>query len=395
MGSSRYAITLLIWSTTGLVSMAAAPAVAPQPVPTASGNPSPSIGPLIAQLASDDPVERMTATNTLASLTTIDPDQLAIRLVDPSLTDEQRRRLRAAAEQRFIDSDPPGLGVQFSARTEGEGVRIERVIEEFPAAGVLEAGDSFLTLHGQPLQGTTHMRILILSHRPGERLPGLIERTVDGVRRTLEVEIPLGSYADLRNNVPPPVSDRRLAFMERLARLGIDDAGYADTNREIGSAVTPRDWLTAEGYWPDDALSRPTELGLATPRSVGSAFDPSRAFAIAGRPADGTERDAIRRGGDLWRERMLTQELTRGGFETDLGASIAAIRFTVRRLVEIRRQLADLDGRVALPNRDARKQSLERERADNIANLAEFVGVVERASGAADDAEAEPEQQQP
>ena len=267
---------------------------------------------------------------------------------------------------------------------------IARVIPEFPAATVLRAGDVVMSMEGQQLWDATHMRVLILSHRPGESMRAQVRRMrPDGSLATIEVRVPLGRYEDLENAAQPLISERRRAFVERLRRHGVLDQPGA----EIGGAITPRAWLEIEGLWPDVPPGGELDLGLATPRRSGMGYDPGRQVAVAGQPRTGLESNAIRRSGDLWRERSYTELLRRATRETDLDAFIAALRQSVRQLAETGAQITALaDNPARPPHATATLQRLRTDRVETAARIATFKAQIEMEQGAggAIDREADP-----
>ncbi|RMH25791.1 MAG: hypothetical protein D6693_08450 [Planctomycetota bacterium] len=227
---------------------------------------------LVDQLGADTFSSREAATRALAEMRVGPADLSAAGVEIASLSAEQRARLESALFEQFASTSRAGLGVQFDGAF-ASGVRLSRVIPEFPAAAVLMPGDVVeradgapLTLTGVGTQPWLPLRYRILSHDPGETMPMVIRR---GGRR-LTVDVPLGRYEDLGN--AQPVSDRDLAaaWSYRLQRMGLTlrDAGrLAATPTADGQSVwVPMPNADQTGLRPETGLIPGGRGGNRAPR---------------------------------------------------------------------------------------------------------------------------------
>jgi len=241
------------------------------------------------------------------------------------LSPEQRARVASVLRQRFFQSPRAGLGVSFEPTPDNSGVRINRVLENFPVSDFLEVGDVLERARGIDLAGpqttraTTTLRYAILSLEPGETLEVAVRR--DG--ETVEMEIPTGSYAALGN--PAAINARMLenAWRVRERRLGLVPARAAPM-----PAAEARRWN--EKYAP--RIDVPGVLPAGRPAA--------EAAAAAGAPTLARdERDALSKRDLVIAERLrLVQE---------------RLKQTGERLVETMDQLQTLG-----PN-DQRRDQLE------------------------------------
>ena len=195
------------------------------------------------------------------------------------LTPEQRARVSSVLRLRFFQSPRAGLGVSFEPTPDSSGVRINRVLENFPVSDFLEVGDVLERARGIDLTGaqttraTNTLRYAILSLEPGETLEVAVRR--DG--ETREMEIPTGAYAALGN--PAAINARMLenAWRVRERRLGLVPDRAAPL-----PAAEARDWN--EKYAP--RVDVPGVLPAGRPAAEADAASGAPALAR-------DERDAL------------------------------------------------------------------------------------------------------
>ncbi len=320
----------------------------------------------IARLDHPDLAERERATALLAEGSTLERLRaLEDEMRRNDLTPEQRVRLRASA-QRVFDSRPrAGLGVSFAPGPEEGPVAIGQVIAGFPAALLLRGGDILTMVAGHTLRGTAHMQWIILSHEPGDTMPVVLRRPgINGDFSTVELEVPLGNFADLDNTRELPPASLRAAYDIRLTREGVrwDPAGHTAI---AGAALDPLDWLRAEGLWVEPgATERFNDIDLTRP----AGRDTSRFIAFGGQPGAATGDEPFRAADPNWRERAVNRRLASREPMTELEQLMAYYRLSALRIVELDRRL--------LPGREpeGRIRSLdgfERERDQGLPRLAE------------------------
>ena len=216
----------------------------------------PSISDLINQLDSQRLADREEASQKLAEMDiTLDMARRANVSIE-SLSAEQRSRLDQALYQRFKRVPRAGLGVQFDT-TFVQGVRLQAVTPTFPAAGILMPGDVVLKAQGVGFasyinqQAWQSFRRRILSFEPGEEMSMVIKRG----QRTLDLNVPLGSYADLGTTTPLVDDDLSAAWSLRRSRLGFE---LRDPGRiKVADQTTPWPPMT-----PLDQTRLTPELGL-------------------------------------------------------------------------------------------------------------------------------------
>lgn len=322
---------------------------------------------LIAAL--DSPVwsEREVASAALAISDDVTLADLVARLgIGGSLTPEQRSRVWAAAETRFLALPAPGLGVGFN----GRAVTLNRVLENFPAAEVLRAGDEILEVHREPVSDSATVRAMILGHLPGEKLPMLVRRRgAAGEFVEVEVDVELGSYAQLGNPQEPDVALRRSGFRLRVAReIALPE------DRVIGATASPIDWLEAEGFWPPPAPDTPIgETGITRP----SGTDVNRWLRLAGQGSFAARPGAMRRADGMERERRLAQMIGDRAGSTEYEEVLAAYRITLLNLASIDERFLRLDGVPGEANA-ARLNAMQRERTEQMDTLTEFAEIIQR-----------------
>ncbi len=152
---------------------------------------------LIADLDSDDPGTRESATQALASDPRLSLSRLERFLTGPALSREQRRRLFSAAFERFAGEPRAAMGVSFEPLPRESGVRLATVVPSFPCAGLLKPGDRVLTFDGAAVLDQQQAVAIIVSHDPGDEIQVGLQR--DG--ETLTVGVPLGRRDRLENPV--------------------------------------------------------------------------------------------------------------------------------------------------------------------------------------------------
>ncbi len=325
----------------------------------------------VERLDHPDLAERERATALLAEGATLDwLRALEDQMRRDDLTPEQRIRLRAAAQRVFDTRPRAGLGVSFAPGPEEGPVAIGQVIMGFPAAPLLRAGDIITEVDGRALRGTAHMQWIILSHEPGDTMPVVLRRPgVNGELSTLELEVPLGNFADLDNTRQLATAALRGAYDIRLDREGVawDPADHAAV---AGDELDPLDWLKAEGLWvePHGEGEREDERFPEVDLTRPAGRDTSRFIAFGGQPMAATGDEPFRAADPNWRERAVNRRLASREPMTELEQLMAYYRISALRIVELDRRL--------LPGREpeGRIRSLdgfEREREQSLPRLAE------------------------
>jgi PDZ domain-containing protein len=109
----------------------------------------------------------------------------------PGTTQEQVN----AANARAIDESKPiaalvGLrAAGFPAEITGQGAQVQRVLDGYPAAGVLQAGDIITAIDGQPITTTDSLVQAVTSHPAGDVLAVTLRRG----DQTITVQLPTGT----------------------------------------------------------------------------------------------------------------------------------------------------------------------------------------------------------
>ncbi len=211
-------------------------------------------------------------------------DQLHAMLASGRLSPEQHVRVRRIAIARFVSTPRAGMGVQFNLGAPGEA-RIEQLVEGFPAGEVIRPGDQIVEAAGVEVGNSAQLGALILSHDPGDVMAVRVIREEE----PYELDVPLGSFGDLRQNTPNP---RTLASAYH-ARARRDHAPARPNSGALGSGLTLDDWTRAElGNEPPESL----------PGGVGSARRPgaTRESVVGGvahpRPAETQQAFSARSG---------------------------------------------------------------------------------------------------
>ena len=225
------------------------------PVPVASADDPTTAGELSALLASLDApqlAERESATAALAERSQELSEALTPELI-AGLTPEQRLRVESILRGRFMATNRAGLGVSFRPIVDNgvaAGVRVETVVEGFPAARFLRPGDLIVEVEDEPIAGLpgmlsdTALRYAILSLDPGEALTLTLRRDDE----TLKVTTPTGSFANLQNAQPPNARLLDGAWRWRAARQGLVDPRTRELPR--GDVLLWRDSLRARQDLP-------------------------------------------------------------------------------------------------------------------------------------------------
>ncbi len=174
------------WTAAVLGACGALPVLAAEP---------PSISPeLIKALDSSSLKEREEATQLIGEgepMARLGGVEQALR--DPSLSAEQRERLRAAGLRLFAGTPRGAMGVRIQS-TVGDGiVTISPSTPGFDAMRVLRDGDVVKSADGHPITTELDLRSAIVSHDPGEEVTLGIVRSGE----PMTVKIKLGRFSDL------------------------------------------------------------------------------------------------------------------------------------------------------------------------------------------------------
>jgi hypothetical protein len=285
--------------------------------------------------------ERDAAWAELASAGAATPmDDVIDQLRRNDLTPEQRARLRQLGQRLFETRERAALGVSFDTRNRDDHVTIDRVIENFPVADFLRAGDIVRRVDGRPLRGTDHMRWMILSKEPGQTLTMLVDRAAregaGGPMETLTLEVPLGRYADLETGRALSPLDLHVAFdvlLERSSASGDPAAGVP----AISTGLNPVEWLEREGYWPEFSGELPEFPSANIDRPIGR--DSSRVISLGGQPRLTGETEALRAADANHRQRLINRRLASREPLTEWEDALGLFRLNAHRLVEIAQRL--------------------------------------------------------
>ncbi len=197
-------------------------------------------------------------------VTLADIEQLAQSL---DRSPEQRHRLRQVARRLFDSRLLAGMGVQFQGFSD-EGVIIGDTIEGFPARDVLLPLDMIQACNGEPMRTQDDLRWAILSRDPGD----VIRLTVKRRSGIVELDVALGSFADLPNAIRPTSVDLAFAFAVRWQRV----VGVPQSHtRPLGGDMTVEEWARVEAGQITEST------GPLWPMTRESA---SRMVAFGGRP---------------------------------------------------------------------------------------------------------------
>jgi hypothetical protein len=207
-----------------------------------------------------------------ATLKLIDNRQITLAmledaLLDSSLTLEQRQRVGRAAKDRFDRSPRAAMGVEFGSNLV-QRIGIQRAIENFASARLLEEGDLIVEAGGVELKGPGvrgQIRAQILSRNPGDTLKIVVRRGDE----TLNIDMPLGSFNDLRSSAYSP-SDLSRAWTARQSARASQRGVSPQAPIETGHSVQEID-MAAERTRIDREMQRLKSGGtpLATVRGGG------------------------------------------------------------------------------------------------------------------------------
>jgi len=271
------------------------------------GDDSPDLWTLVAPL--DDPIfeVREQGEQRLIEGRTPTLAELHALLASGRLSPEQHARVRRIAFTRFATTPRGGMGVQFDIGTPGEA-RIQQLVDGFPAGQVIRPGDQVVAAAGVPVGNSQHLGVLILSHDAGNVMATRVVR--EG--RTLELEVPLGNFADL-NQTPNPQS-LGAAYRVRAER---DGAAERRSTGTLGRGLTLDAWTRAElGSDPPESLPTgaraPARQGAERASVIGGEPQPAPPEAMAAVAPGGNASAWLQRRGELARRRaMLALEIER------------------------------------------------------------------------------------
>lgn len=269
---------------------------------------------LVERLAGDAWADREAATAAMMSTPGLSQDAILAELARDDLNAEQRLRLTRVAAARFRTEDLGGLGVSFGASSEG-GVQIQAVVNGFPAAEILRAGDVILAIEDTVVGGQDHVRAEILSRPPGSLMPALVRRD----RAVLDLRLPLGAYANLDGAASLDESTVLWAMRLRYGRAGVT----IDGPDAMGTG-TGEDWVAAA--FPAGAEPMPDEPG--------DRRGPGMASGTVG-----MERDLNARRRGVWPTPEEAHKAVRDQRRVDLGRAMTSGVRTRSVLVEFERSL--------------------------------------------------------
>lgn len=218
---------------------------------------------LVQDLGSDSFQTRQTAQAEISDpdfLDSVDESELIRLLNREDLVPEARLRLRGVYSRWFAGLERAAMGISFEITDPGEPSMIRQVINNFPCQrlGLVKSYDVFIEVDGVPYQqmqtgfraqnqAQAFTQLAIISRAQGETLPVTIRRAPPDVlewlfnqvanegmthnalcmaivnhpkAETVEVEIPLGSYANLGQQRPLAQATIDAAMTYRLQREG-------------------------------------------------------------------------------------------------------------------------------------------------------------------------------
>ncbi|HMN42507.1 MAG TPA: hypothetical protein PKE29_16825 [Phycisphaerales bacterium] len=180
----------------------------------------PTFDRLVADLASANFAARQAASTTLATNEQFTLEMLESALKSPDLTLEARYRLFGIARQRFFRSPRAALGFKFGGQLR-DRVVVGETFPNFASFKVLQIGDMIVGADGMKIEGPggqAMLQSIIISHDPGE----IIHLTIRRGPQKLDLDIPLGKFADL-DNAGAGLFEDRLARAWRIrsqSRMG-------------------------------------------------------------------------------------------------------------------------------------------------------------------------------
>ncbi len=229
---------LCSWSPAANAQSANQPESQNAPQPESQSEQELRIQTLVGILDSDDYAQREIAAASLTRVPAFNRDRLAEILSDDSLSLEQHQRLESIALDLFQREPRAGLGVQFDQSIPTIGAAIQRTIEGFDAANVLEAGDIVVAVDGRRIGSANDLRFSIISRTAGERLPMVV------LRDDVEIEVApiLGEFSQLGNAQPLRLNDLLIAWRMWFDRLGVESSNPADQTIDV-MANTSSTWV--------------------------------------------------------------------------------------------------------------------------------------------------------
>jgi M6 family metalloprotease-like protein len=169
---------------------------------------------------------------------------------------EVTAKLAATSRPLKAGARPAFFGVELGAAKEGEGVRVERVTPDSPAAAAgVKAGDYLNKLEGEDLKRASRLADVLAEKRPGDRLLFAVRR--DGREVALKATRAAdrggpggrrGGFAGRSSDGPPPTALWRKDVL-RLAVVGVE---FPDVKH---NAKVPT------GEWEQAVFSRGTYTG--------------------------------------------------------------------------------------------------------------------------------------
>jgi PDZ domain-containing protein len=134
-------------------------------------------------------------------------------------TSEEVREVNTAL---FTGSQDRAVGAALSyLGFEPTGVEVVVLVEDAPAAGVLEPGDVVTAIDGEPVTSAEDVQAAVSGQRPGSRIPMTVER--DG--ETLELRVPSAPAPDDETRAVVGVQIRSLYPVEVGIDVGQDIGG--------------------------------------------------------------------------------------------------------------------------------------------------------------------------
>jgi hypothetical protein len=213
------------------------------PAPAASAD----IPKLVGDLASEDLATRLAADEALRSpaLRLADLESAITKDAALAHTPEQRQRILDIGWDHFRSEPRAAMGIR-SNWTSGRGVTIDGVTPGFPASNLLRAGDRVESADGVKLDQFNTLRMVILSHDPGDEMALRLLR--DGA--VLSLTVPLGSFASLPERVPDEYSMKQ-AWLDYRAKRALATP-RADAPEPLPSGVPLAVWARADEQAPEE-----------------------------------------------------------------------------------------------------------------------------------------------
>ena len=290
-----------------------------------------SVQQLITDLGVSEFDTRQRATETLKNRADLTVGQIAEQLSRPDLSIEQRLRLNIVGKARFAVTPRGALGVEFDLGNAGSrGSVVRRTIPNFPANGLLLPGDEIIEVDGESIEqnnmggwgGFNPIRPHIVANDPGVAIklkvvrhgPNKVVGPNGGIvfqprprepapavaAPVLEIEVPLGSFAELPNSQPLSSDDFNKAWVRRLARLQSKSAAAnRDQQTVIGLPANAGeiDWTpgNASVVRHEQSLRDRVSSGQFASVAMGGESETSRASSAA---AGSGYTETIQRRGD-------------------------------------------------------------------------------------------------